>query len=297
MNQAIRASAASIVLLAALSCSGGSEPGSAAGGASEMGNGGNATGGASETLGGMSGKSSSGGGGATSASGGMTTGGREAAGSGGQMVDERGGATSGGFSTGGQHLEGGTGNRAGAGGVGGTGHGGSSGAAGKNDGGTGGVARSACPNSAPSIADSCAAEGLDCSWGESAFPECRTHLVCAQGKWGKGLTLGACRSTSAGVCPVDAAEKGSGCPAGNVGAGCSYASGSLCTCQSQVCGGTGCTPLSSPTWICSQPPTGCPTLAPNAGAACDGNRTCMYEYCGLTAMCRDGKWLWQFGCA
>jgi hypothetical protein len=38
-------------------------------------------------------------------------------------------------------------------------------------------------------------------------------------------------------------------------------------------------------------------LAPNAGAACDGNRTCMYEYCGLTAMCRDGKWLWQFGCA
>ena len=216
---------------------------------------------------------------------------------GGNAGGASGGEAKGGSAHGGANPGGSAGERATSGGVGGAnrgGAGGSSGAAGSN---TGGAAGSACPSAAPSVGEACAANGLDCAWGDSPFPECRTHLVCSLGKWANGFSGSECKPTAADMCPPVEPNRSGACTADDVGARCSYDGGSLCTCESQACGGTGCTPLTMPTWFCYRPPSNCPLAAPNVGTECSGNMTCNYEYCGLTASCRNGRWTWLFGCA
>lgn len=219
---------------------------------------------------------------------------------GGTGGNNAGGDANGGSAHGGANPGGSAGERTTSGGVGGAnrgGAGGSSGAAGSNTGGAGGAAGSACPSAAPSVGEACAADGLDCAWGDSPFPECRTHLVCSLGKWAKGFSGSECTPTAADVCPPVEPNRSGVCTTDDVGARCSYDGGSLCTCESQACGGTGCTPLAMPTWFCYRPPSNCPFAAPNAGTECNGSMTCNYEYCGLTASCRNGRWTWLFGCA
>jgi hypothetical protein len=181
---------------------------------------------------------------------------------------------------------------------GGTGAAGEAGTAGGGaSGGTGGGA-SQCPGAAPSLGAPCGSSALECSFGDSPFPECRVHVVCSQGKWAKGFSTSQCSNTPASSCPATAPASRMACDAQSAGARCAYDSGALCTCEVEACGGTGCTPLPNPQWSCGQAPPTCPKLAPNAGTACTGApASCEYEYCGLTAACQDGVWRWMFGCA
>lgn len=164
--------------------------------------------------------------------------------------------------------------------------------------GTVGNADLACPEIAPSVDDPCSADGTQCSFGDSPFPECRAYLVCFSGTWSKGAGPSSCSPTAATICPASAPTSGEACDAALVGSRCSFSSGALCNCVKEACGGAGCTALPHPQWACGQPMPSCPKQAPNAGTAC-GNMPvgCQYEYCGLTAMCQDGRWKWLFGCA
>lgn len=259
-----------------------------------------ASGGDRGSGGASSGGASAAGGEAASGNGGNGNGGNAAGGTGSGSGGATGGASNGGSASSGANQGGNAGEQTNSGGAGGVSRGGASGAsgaAGANTAGAAGASSSACPSVTPSIGDACPKDGLDCAWGDSPFPECRTHLVCSQSKWAKGFSVAECKQTPASVCPSAAPERSSACTTGDVGARCSYDDGSLCTCESQSCGGTGCTPLPMPTWFCYRAASNCPLSAPNAGAPCSGNMTCNYEYCGLTAACRNGQWTWVFGCA
>jgi len=198
-------------------------------------------------------------------------------------------------------MAGNSGASAGSGGTAGAtaGSGGTSGTAGSSAGnGASGGGGSVCPSTAPTVGSSCSPNGRDCSFGTSAFPECRTRLTCSGGKWAIGINPGTCVNTAPSVCPASTPPASTACNAGDVGARCAYDPGTLCSCVNEVCGGTGCTTLPSPQWVCGKVTTGCPAQAPNSGSACDGSHPrCQYEYCGLTATCQSGFWTWMFGCA
>ncbi len=192
------------------------------------------------------------------------------------------------------------GGSAGHGGVGGTtgGAGATGGTAGGGSGGSSGSNTGACPSTAPAVGAACDPQALVCTFGASPFPECRDQRVCFAGKWSDGVAPGTCRETPVSVCPPSVPSGNPACESEELGARCAYDPGTLCTCVSELCGGTGCTQLPSPQWYCQSVSAGCPPLAPNAGTVCDGTHpTCEYEYCGLTARCVDGAWIWLFGCA
>jgi hypothetical protein len=177
------------------------------------------------------------------------------------------------------------------------GAGGAAGEGGASSGGSAGASTASnCPSTAPEIGSTCGVAGLDCSFGNSPFPECREHVICSQDKWAQGFSAGSCEEAAPGVCPASVPNAQSECASADLGARCAFDDGALCTCVGELCGGAGCTELPYPQWYCSGAAPGCPSIAPNAGAACDSPATCQYEYCGLTARCVDGTWRWLFGC-
>jgi hypothetical protein len=281
------------VLAAAAACGSSDRENEDDGSAGDAGSGGALAGASGSPHGGQAGagaagKSTAGAGGAGSAGSagkGPATGGAQSGGggeAGSTETENSAGATGGGGD--GSSASGGLGGTSGGGGA---GAGGSAGA---------GVA-SDCPSTAPEIGSACGVQGLDCSFGDSPFPECRDHVVCSQEKWGRGAGSGACEEAPPGVCPDSVPPAQSECSSTDLGARCAFDDGSLCTCVRQLCGGAGCTDLPYPQWNCSHAAPGCPLVAPNAGTSCAAPATCEYEYCGLLARCVDGTWHWLFGCA
>jgi hypothetical protein len=218
-------------------------------------------------------------------------------GGGGTAGDATGGSMRGGSAGSGQ--SGGTGGEGGGtgGSAGSSGGAAAGGTAGDASGGSAGVSMgSSCPSAMPPVGSSCGPDPRECSYGDSPFPECREHRVCREGQWAQGVSRGACRQAPPGVCPQSLSSQ-TACRSEDLGARCAY-DGTLCTCVSEICGGAGCTELPSPQWFCYTVAAGCPSLAPNLGAACVGDYPfCEYEYCGLLARCVDGTWAWLFGCA
>ena len=156
-------------------------------------------------------------------------------------------------------------------------------------------AAAGCPAAPPAIGSGCGARALDCSFGDSPLPECRRQFSCVRGQWTNGPRYGTCRQSAA--CPQAQPAQTSACAGRDAGNRCAFPSGALCTCTAEVCGGSGCTHLPAPQWFCTQVAAGCPRKVPNAGAVCDaGPQNCEYEYCGVTATCRDGIWVWSRSC-
>lgn len=136
--------------------------------------------------------------------------------------------------------------------------------------------------------ETCEADGLRCSYGESAIPGCRRGYRCQDGAW-QVDGLG---------CEDDPAD----CPSDSPGGTECQEQSSLCVnaalfCVCGPCGGAGC-PDPPWSWSCGGPPnTGCPDVIPNDGTACDeASLVCHYGvFCAeeATARCTEGAWTWD----
>jgi len=151
-----------------------------------------------------------------------------------------------------------------------------------------------CPIDIPS--GSCSAyEGVQCTYGAGARPECRTQASCYNGMWEtSGQVCSTAPECVAGTLPVHGAictVEGSGCEL----------NGTSCICTSCGLGGPCGT---TPKWQCTAPPTApCPPTAPNRGSMCNNAQAseCLYGSCAggmpISARCVGGVWTWEFiGC-
>ena len=156
-------------------------------------------------------------------------------------------------------------------------------------------AAAGCPAAPPIVGSACGPRGAECSFGDSPLPECRQQFSCVRGQWTKGVSYGTCKQPAS--CPSAQPAHASAGTSREAGNRCAYPSGALCKCVTELCGGSGCTPLPAPQWFCTQVAAGCPRKVPNVGTACGTSaQTCEYEYCGVTAICRDGVWGWSRIC-
>ena len=151
-----------------------------------------------------------------------------------------------------------------------------------------------CPATVPASGAACPAKGLDCEYGESLIPSCRTHAICeGNGKWSVAAVK--CQSTSpAGQngCPSDVSASGSMCDPKLEGKVCDMGGSATCLCSS--CLGGPCMQL--PRWGCaSAPALPCPALAPNQGQPCPSEGAiCNYgvicSSTGARKLCKGGVW-------
>jgi hypothetical protein len=186
---------------------------------------------------------------------------------------------------------------AGTGGTGGqAGHGGSSGAGGSDAGGT-------CPPTLPSSSQTCAPEGLSCSYGKC----CPTRAVCSGGKW--QITMPACAVPG---CPPTAPTQGASCTCVSTPVPCHYDcatsmksidatcvndvwSTQITTCAAVPCGASMCMPgqicvkrTSGPgyTYQCSDNPCGANALSCTCAASlCQAGTTCSVSGTTLSCIC------------
>jgi hypothetical protein len=151
-----------------------------------------------------------------------------------------------------------------------------------------------CPLDTPS--GSCSDfEGVQCTYGAGARPECRTQASCHNDMWEtSGEVCATAPECIDGVLPM----QGAICTV--AGSGCEL-NGTSCVCSSCGLGGA-CT--STPTWQCtSPPPAPCPITAPNRGSMCSSGQAteCLYGSCAggmpISARCVGGVWTWEYiGC-
>ena len=169
-----------------------------------------------------------------------------------------------------------------------TGAGGSGGSTGS--GGSGGLP-GACPQAQPNAGSICTDEGLLCTYGMNARPNCRTHYRCDTGTWIK------VREPQLAVC---GALDDCNAVQGSHGAACVVA-GVECSSSDRYCGCT-CQPptCTTKTWKCPTPPAPCPTFVPNAGTGCSSEGlSCTYGICDqdlkdqVTVTCTGGNWEWS----
>ncbi len=236
-------------------------------------------------AGGIGGSALSGGAGGANATAGANAAGTASGGSAGAIP--AGGAASGGSA--GAAQDGGVGGSAPLAGAGGAvGVGGS----GINAAGTGGSAPSTvCPATPPSGA---CVGGLSCTYGDDIRPTCRTQYNCVAGEWSAKLTgcepVESCAARDGGVPLV-----GTQCT--EVGEDCTLSQGAnlglvYCRCDQGLIAAV------KPKWDCvGPPPSPCPQVEPNAGAACGTNgQMCAYGSCSIptdSAMgfeCDDQVW-------
>jgi len=148
-----------------------------------------------------------------------------------------------------------------------------------------------CPIDVPS--GTCADyEGVQCTYGAGARPECRTEASCYNGIWTtSGQVCATAPECVAGTLPVH----GTNCTV--AGAGCEL-NGTSCVCSSCSVGG----PCSiTPTWQCvNPPPAPCPPTPPNRGSMCTSGQAtqCLYGSCAggmpIAARCVGGVWTWEY---
>lgn len=191
-------------------------------------------------------------------------------------------------------------------GTGGSGTGGS-GTAGSGTGGSGGSSNPGCPAAPPASGSACTvahdpngfnAPDADCTWGNDPRPSCRTTALCTNGQWQVTAPDPTACSTPplAPSCPNPPPADTTIC-ATTPNASCWYGDGTRCAC-SGCQGGTQypiCQPIDPPEWFCAKPAAGCPTVMPQAGAACSTPNLMCGPDCGLDIVCRDGYWRWERG--
>lgn len=156
-----------------------------------------------------------------------------------------------------------------------------------------------CPDEEPREDSKCALGtgqySLDCSYGDSPEPECRTWLTCVSipdapfPQWRRRSTP-CTRGTT--PCPTTQPEPDSACA--RDGPSCVYPDGTLCWCLVRGV---------EEQWSCVVPEPTCPTLVPNDGTRCSSPMECLYgerRGCispGVSATCSDGHWTWMGACS
>jgi hypothetical protein len=131
----------------------------------------------------------------------------------------------------------------------------------------------------------------DCSYGDDPRPQCRVTASCSSGVW--QVTLPSCPAPPLpAACSTPPPPVGSTCSDSTLA--CWYADGSRCWC-SGCAGGSEwplCQPIDPPQWACAAPPSGCPTVAPQAGSTCSTPGASCGPDCTLPITCTDGIWQW-----
>jgi hypothetical protein len=155
-----------------------------------------------------------------------------------------------------------------------------------------------CPTSKPALGQPCAAEGVTCSYGDTAISYCREFVSCSHQAWTVPLwPQASCVSQPERFCPA-LPQPGGECVASSVGAfvPCEYPQGVLCYCAGNpfdVPGVTG-------NWECYGPPRNgaCPETLPNLGDGCARSdqfcgygivqQACRAPYANV--LCSHGAW-------
>ncbi len=125
-----------------------------------------------------------------------------------------------------------------------------------------------CPAREPEEGQSCALEGLECSYGNSISSYCRSYHRCTELTWqGPENRRSICLSQPEGFCPSEPAP-GAACTVGrvNIFIPCEYAAGVGCYCVGNPLGVVG----APGEWECYGPPRNgaCPVVLPNLGDGC-----------------------------
>jgi len=209
-------------------------------------------------------------------------------------ADDRGGLTGIG-GAGAKAGSGGGGTSAGGGGAGGT----------SGSGGTSGTTNVACPPDVPVAGSACGASVGRCTWGDAPLLACRTSGICAASGWQLTAPPAYCTSTAPGC----AALLAGGVTCSDTSLVCLSGESQACSCVPCNCEATH--PPGPP---CAACPTGqplgslvlscrsaltlgapCPSIVPNAGAACDSpGMACPPSACQDTiAVCTNGVWRWN----
>lgn len=156
----------------------------------------------------------------------------------------------------------------------------------------------ACPAEEPVPGSGCNADGMDCTFGNSATAHCRRYYRCETGVWVFPNDRNAtCSSQPASQCPRDPSPEGE-CTAGEVDVfvPCEYSSGIACYCLGNPVG----IPGATGEWECYGPPPNpeCPEILPNIGEGCARTgQFCRYGVVGLgcrssyaSVYCYRGGW-------
>ncbi len=191
-----------------------------------------------------------------------------------------------------------SGSSAGRGGAGGDTAGTGGGSAGR-----GGAASVACPANVPAAGSPCSMAVGRCTWGTEPLLVCRTSGNCTSTGWALTPPPAYCAagatctsSTVGGTCNDTSLV----CVSGNATSLCSCVP---CNCMAPHPPGPPCAecptgqPLGAPAWFCRgalTPSSPCPSIVPNAGAACDTpGMACPQSACQDTiAVCTNGVWQW-----
>ena len=152
-----------------------------------------------------------------------------------------------------------------------------------------------CPDLEPTESEDCEADGLDCSYGDSALWKCRRKYTCEE-RWTR---VGEdCEEPPADYC-TDEPSPGLVCtlpePGNIFGPACEYGS-MICYCE--LCEGLqSCNADFIPRWVCVTPPVDldCPLFPPNIGEGCtEEEEHCVYGHLcarnGVAVVCREGAW-------
>lgn len=209
---------------------------------------------------------------------------------------------------GGMTGAGGAGAKTGSGGVdakAGTSSGGTDGLEVSGSGGVGGAASVACPADVPTAGSPCPLAAGRCTWGTAPLLECRTSGVCAATGWQITPPPAYCTSTAPGC----AALLADGSTCSDTSLVCLSGETAVCSCAPCNCMAThppgppcaACPtgqPLGSLVLSCrsaQQPGAPCPSIVPNAGAACDTpGMSCPPSACqDAIAVCTNGVWQWR----
>ncbi len=149
-----------------------------------------------------------------------------------------------------------------------------------------------CPESA-SAGQSCAADGMLCTYGDAVLARCREVLVCQESSFTLLPAAENCATTS---CSPEARTGVVACAA--EGDTCAYEDGTLCACSSCISALGGCNG-SNPWWHCRAPAAPpCPSTLPNAGTQCSTATSCVFAtdngslIDGVCAVCHQGTWEW-----
>jgi hypothetical protein len=159
---------------------------------------------------------------------------------------------------------------------------------------TGGPGPTGCPATLPSGSCAGVTDGLECSYGDSVRPECRTTVSCDKGGWSTVDPTGPC-SPPPSDCPATQPQNQVDLCT-TMGDVCTYAD-TICVCDACALGPCMVPPVR---WQCANVsgPPACPSVIPNAGTACgtDG-LSCTYGLLcagsGRSVKCTGGAWQWE----
>ena len=198
---------------------------------------------------------------------------------------------------------GGAGAKAG-GGEGGTSASGAVGGGTSGSAGTSGVTSVACPPEVPMAGGACSPTVGRCTWGDAPLLECRTSGSCTASGWQLKAPPAYCASTApscatllagATTCSdtslVCLANSTTSCGCGPCTCTTPHPPGPCVECPAGQ-------PLGSLVVYCRSalaPAAPCPSIVPNAGAACDSpGMACPQSACNDTiAVCTNGVWQWS----